>query len=169
MEVKMIPISEVIPYDRNPRDNNGAVDAVATSIEQYGFKVPIVLDKNNVIIAGHTRYKAAQKLGMDKLPCVIASDLNDEQARAFRIADNKTNDLSLWDNRLLLQELESLQMTDWFTGFDMDLKDFDLLDEKDNTPITDNDDGLTYEVVFRSENKDKIDKIKMLWDNLEDE
>lgn len=169
MEIKMIPVSEIVPYDRNPRDNDGGVDAVAESIEQYGFKVPVILDRNNVIIAGHTRFKAAQKLGMDKLPCVIANDLNDDQARAFRIADNKTNDLSLWDNKLLLQELEALQGTDWFTGFDMDLKDFGLLDEKDNTPVTDNEDGLTYEVVFRSENKDKIEKIKMLWDNLDDE
>ena len=169
MEIQMIPISEIVPYDRNPRNNDGAVDAVAESIEQYGFKVPIILDKDNVIIAGHTRLKAAQKLGMDKLPCIIATNLNDEQARAFRIADNKTSDFSIWDNKLLLQELEALQGTEWFTGFDMDLKDFGLLDETDSTPITDNDDGLTYEVVFRSENKDKIEKIKMLWDNLEDE
>lgn len=75
----------------------------------------------------------------------------------------------MWDNKLLLQELEMLQGTDWFTGFDFDLKDFDVLDEKDSTPITDNEDGLTYEVVFRSESKEKIEKIKLIWDEMADE
>ena len=80
---------ELIPYANNPRDNDNAVDAVAKSIEQFGFKVPIVIDKDNVIIAGHTRLKAAGKLKLEKVPCIIADDLTEEQIKAFRLADNK--------------------------------------------------------------------------------
>lgn len=109
MTVKEIAIDKIIPYANNPRINAGAVAAVAASIEQFGFKVPIVIDENNVILAGHTRIKAAKKLGLEKVPCVIASDLTEEQAAAFRLADNKTAELAEWDYKLLDEELEKLQ------------------------------------------------------------
>lgn len=105
-------VSELIPYENNPRNNDGAVDAVAASIKEFGFKVPIVIDKDGVIVAGHTRLKAAKKLGMEKVPCIIADDLSEEQVKAFRLADNKSGELAEWNEELLAEELEALQDVD---------------------------------------------------------
>jgi ParB-like chromosome segregation protein Spo0J len=98
-------ISEIKEYDKNPRKNDGAVDKVAASIKEFGFKNPIIIDKNGIIIAGHTRLKAAKKLGFDKVPTILADDLTDQQAKAFRIADNKVSEFADWDDELLFQEL----------------------------------------------------------------
>ena len=89
MNIVDIKLDDLKPYDNNPRNNEEAIEPVANSIKTFGFKVPIVVDKNNIIIAGHTRYKAAKKLGLNKVPCVVADDLMDEQVKAFRLADNK--------------------------------------------------------------------------------
>ena len=170
MEITYLPISQLKPYEKNPRINDNAVDACASSIKEYGFKVPIIIDSEKTIIAGHTRLKAAKKLGMKTVPCIIADDLSEEQVRAFRIADNKVSDFSIWDNRLLLEELDALSDFDLFTGFDFDdLPSMQVMDEKDNDVIDENEDGVTYEAVFRSMNKCKIDKIKEIWETLEDE
>lgn len=109
------------PYKRNPRKNDGAVDAVAASIKEFGFKVPIVIDTDGEIIAGHTRFKAAKKLGLKEVPCIIADDLTPDQIKAFRLADNKTAELADWDFELLQLELSDIQldMTDF--GFDTTL------------------------------------------------
>ena len=109
-------IGEIKPYEKNPRKNDDAVDAVASSISQFGFKNPIVIDGNNVIICGHTRYKAAKKLGLEKVPCVVADDLTDEQIKAYRLADNKVSELAEWDIDLLGEELDGI--------FDIDMSDF---------------------------------------------
>lgn len=106
MEIKMVSLTELRPYERNPRKNKKAIDAVAESIKEFGFKVPIVLDKDNVIVGGHTRYAAAKKLGLTEVPCVIADDLTDEQVKAFRLADNKTAELAEWDYEKLADELD---------------------------------------------------------------
>jgi ParB-like chromosome segregation protein Spo0J len=98
-------ISEIKEYDKNPRKNDGAVDKVAASIKEFGFKNPIIIDKDGIIIAGHTRLKAAKKLGFDKVPTILADDLTDQQAKAFRIADNKVSEFADWDDELLFQEL----------------------------------------------------------------
>lgn len=94
MDVKNFPLTDLKPYEKNPRKNDNAVNAVANSIKQFGFKVPIVIDADNVIICGDTRYKAAQKLGLESVPCVVADDLTPEQIKAFRLVDNKTAELS---------------------------------------------------------------------------
>ena len=94
-------IAEVKPYEKNPRKNDQSVDKVANSIKEFGFKVPIVIDKHNVIVCGHTRYKAAKKLGLSVVPCVVADDLTEEQIKAYRLADNKVGEDSLWDMDLL--------------------------------------------------------------------
>ena len=122
-------IGEIKPYEKNPRKNDNAVDAVASSISQFGFKNPIVIDGNNVIICGHTRYKAAQKLGLEKVPCVVADDLTDEQIKAYRLADNKVAELAEWDIDLLGEELDGI--------FDIDMSDFgfDLSEEEEETEI----------------------------------
>jgi len=110
MNVKQVDIKILKPYENNPRINDTAVDYVARSIEEFGFKVPIVIDANNVIVTGHTRYKAAQELGMETVPCIIADDLSKEQVQAFRIADNRVSEIADWDFDKLLGELEDIEM-----------------------------------------------------------
>lgn len=117
MQVKDVDIAELKPYDKNPRIiGNDAIDAVAASIKQFGFRQPIVVDENNVIIAGHTRYKAALKLNIAVVPIHVAVGLTPEQIKAYRIADNRLNELSRWDYDTLAEELaviaeSSLDMT----------------------------------------------------------
>lgn len=134
MNIKYQKISDLIPYVNNPRYNDDAVDAVAQSIDKFGFKVPIIVDRNNEIVAGHTRLKAAQKLGLEEVPTIIADDLDENQVRAFRLADNKVSELSTWNTELLEKELlnvDDIDMT--LFGFDELIKDFDLQDiEEDN-------------------------------------
>ena len=108
MNVVEIDISEIIPYDNNPRRNEKAVDAVANSIREFGFKNPIILDKDMVIISGHTRRLAALKLGLKKVPCYIATDLTDEQVRAFRLADNRVASFATWDEEKLRKEIAGI-------------------------------------------------------------
>ena len=120
MEIINKKLDELKPYENNPRFNDEAVEYVANSIKQFGFKVPIVIDKNNVIVAGHTRYKASMELGLKEVPCIVADDLTPAQIKAFRIAENKTNDLASWNDDLLGQDLqdviEDFDMTDFGFG-----------------------------------------------------
>ena len=111
MIVEELSIESVRPYEKNPRKNDKAVDGVAESIKQFGFKQPIVIDKNGVIVAGHTRYKAALKLGFDTVPCVRADDLTQKQIKAYRILDNKLNELASWDFEMLGEELETFEFS----------------------------------------------------------
>jgi DNA modification methylase len=142
MKIEMWPIGRVTPYEKNPRVNDGAVDAVAASIREFGFRVPIVVDGDGVIVAGHTRLKAAEKLGLEKVPVVVARDLTPDQVRAFRIADNKTAELAEWNYELLPIELAQLSES----GFDLGLLGFDeeelaqLLDPGVRDGLTDPDD-----------------------------
>lgn len=108
IEIVMRKIGELKPYENNPRHNDMAVDAVAASIQQFGFKNPVIIDKDGVIVAGHTRYKAAKKLGITDIPCISADDLSDEQIKAFRLADNKTAELAEWDEDLLGKEMQGI-------------------------------------------------------------
>lgn len=117
-------IEELQPYERNPRKNDAAIEAVAASISEFGFKVPIVIDSAGVIVAGHTRLKAAKLLGLASVPCIIADDLTDDQIRAFRLADNKTAELADWDDDLLKEELEALANID-MTPFGFELEEVD--------------------------------------------
>ena len=164
-------LDEIRPYENNPRRNDEAVQYVAESIRQFGWKQPIVIDRDGVIIVGHTRYKAAQSLGLETVPCMIADDLTPEQVKAYRIADNKVSDFSVWDNKKLLEELQDLDELagDLFTGFDT--SDFfdDTLDESDNSVISNNESGVVYEVVFKSESADKIDRIREAWEKMDNE
>lgn len=132
MNISTKRIDEIKPYERNPRRNDDAVAYVANSIKQFGFKVPIIIDKDGVIVAGHTRWKAAKQLGMEEVPCILADDLTPEQVKAFRIAENKTGDKAEWDNALLGEELKDIlddfDMTDFgFGDFEITMltEDFD--------------------------------------------
>lgn len=108
LNIRTVKIKDLKPYEKNPRKNDEAVKYVRASIEEFGWRVPIVVDRNMVIIAGHTRYKAAKQMGLKEAPCVIADDLTEEQAAAFRLIDNKTQELSSWDFGKLIGELDEL-------------------------------------------------------------
>ena len=116
-------LEELTPYEKNPRRNEDAVKYVRESISRFGFKVPIVIDGKGVIVAGHTRYKAASNLGMAEVPCIVADDLNEEQIKAFRLADNKVSEFSTWDFELLNSELEDL--------FDFNMEGFGFIEVAD--------------------------------------
>ena len=109
MNVVELNPHDLIFYENNPRENDGAVEVVKNSIEQFGFKVPVMVDKNNVIICGHTRVKAALELGLETVPCTIEEDMTEAEVRAFRLVENKTHELSFWDRSLLDIELKSLE------------------------------------------------------------
>lgn len=128
-------ITELKPYENNPRINDKAVDAVAASIKEFGFKVPIIVDRDNVIVAGHTRLKAAQKLGLDEVPVIVADDLTPEQVKAFRLADNKVGELADWDFEKLEKELKSIEMD--MSGFDFDMKELSREFDKNKEVIED--------------------------------
>jgi site-specific DNA-methyltransferase (adenine-specific) len=121
-------INELIPYINNPRKNDRAVDYVASSIKNFGFKVPIIIDAQNEIVAGHTRLKAAIKLNYKEVPCIVADDLTPAQIKAYRIADNKVSELAEWDIDLLKIELQDL---DEFTGFELEELDMIFQEEKE--------------------------------------
>ena len=136
MDIKTLNINELKPYEKNPRKNDEAVKYVAESIKQFGFKVPIVIDKEHVIVAGHTRWKAAKKLGISEVPCIVADDLTDEQIKAFRLADNKVAEKAEWDLDLLSFELDDL------IDFDMSVFGFeDVIEEEDSEVVEDDFDA----------------------------
>ena len=152
MEIVSRSIDSIKPYEKNPRKNDDAVKYVAESIKQFGFKVPIVIDQDGIIVAGHTRYKAAKKLKMDEVPCIIADDLTEEQVKAFRLADNKVSEKAEWDFDLLGEELDDI------LNIDMDAFGFDF-DIEDEEPEATEDD---YEVELPEEPKAKLGDIYQL-------
>lgn len=125
LEIKYININDIKPYKKNPRINDNAIPFVMESIKQFGFKNPIIIDKNNVIVCGHTRLRSAEKLGIKEIPCIYADDLTEEQVKAFRLADNKVSEKAEWDFDLLNDELTDI------LDIDMDLLGFENLDLND--------------------------------------
>ena len=123
LKIEYVDIENIKPYEKNPRKNDEAVEYVANSIKEFGFKVPIIVDENNIIVTGHTRYKASQKLGLKEVPIIRADDLNEEQIKAFRIADNKVSEQSNWDYELLDLELDDI--------LDLDMEEFGFLKHED--------------------------------------
>jgi len=146
MEIVEKKIEEIREYRNNPRINEGAVGAVAESIKEFGFRQPVVIDKSGVIVAGHTRVKAARMLGMESVPCIMADDLNEEQIKAYRLVDNKTNELSFWDIGLMEEELRGI--------FDIDMSAFGFFNEEDDdeTFVSDSVQGdVPFTEVLREE------------------
>lgn len=171
LEVIYKDIKDIKPYENNPRDNSKAIEQVMKSIKEFGFKVPIVIDKDGTIVTGHTRYEACKQLGITSIPCVIANDLDEKQIKAFRLADNKVSDYSIWDNKKLLEELDDLGF-DIFTGFEVsdlfeDIKELTELDEDDNDIIDSNEEGIVYTISFKTQNKQLLEKMKELIKNTE--
>jgi len=135
LQIEYRSIESILPYEKNPRINDGAVPAVMESIKEFGFKIPIVLTANNVIVAGHTRIKAAMQMGMKEVPCVIADDLSEEQIKAFRLADNKSAEIATWDEELLQQELSEILDID-MTMFGFEDGETDFADEIEDSTYT---------------------------------
>ncbi|MCL2298520.1 MAG: ParB N-terminal domain-containing protein [Firmicutes bacterium] len=119
MNIQHLKLAELRPYERNPRKNDAAVGPVVESIKQYGFLVPLVITAEHEIIAGHTRYKAAKRLKLKTVPCVVADELNEEQIRAFRLVDNKTAEFAEWDAELLPLELADIAADLSAFGFEL--------------------------------------------------
>ena len=145
MNIAMKSVLVLQEYENNPRNNDEAIKAVSNSIREFGFKVPIVITSDNVIIAGHTRLKAAVSLGLKEVPCIVADDLNAEQIKAFRLADNKTAELATWDLSKLEDELANLDMDMLQFGFEEMEEllpdnaaddDFDIDDEIPEVPFS---------------------------------
>lgn len=132
-EIVYKSLDEIKEYENNPRQNDEAVEYVANSIKEFGFRNPIILDKDNVIIAGHTRYKASQQLKLKEVPCIYANDLTEEQVKAFRLADNKVSEVAEWDEIALEEELNNI--------FNIDMTDFNFTD-----PILEDDFGTDFEL-----------------------
>lgn len=156
MQIKDVNIGDLIPYEKNPRKNENAIEYVKNSIEQFGFRVPIVIDKNNVIVCGHTRYVAAKQLGLDKVPCVVADDLTEEQIAAYRLADNKVAEFSDWDMSLLNEELDKL--------LDFDMSAFGFFDEEDEEE-EEREEEIIPEVEFTEVLEEENNYIVLFFDN----
>ena len=150
MELKKIKLEEIKPYKNNPRKNDGAVDAVVESIKQCSYVAPIIVDENNEILAGHTRYKALKKLGYSEVECIVKSGLTEEQKKKYRLLDNKTNELAEWDFDLLTNELEELD----FGELDLDWG----IDTEEGKEVSEDN----YEVDVPKEPKSKIGQIYQL-------
>ena len=136
MKIITKKINEIKPYEKNPRKNDEAVEYVANSIKEFGFKIPIIISKDNIIVAGHTRYKASKKLGLNEVPCIVADDLTDEQIKAFRLADNKVSEFAKWDNEMLEEEIKKLDIDVASFGFVEKMAD-DMFPEEDETDLMD--------------------------------
>ena len=136
MKIVSVKLHDLKPYENNPRLNDNAVDSVMNSIKEFGFKVPIVITKDNVIVAGHTRYKASKKLNLDEVPCIVADDLSEQQIKAFRLADNKVSELAEWDFSKLEMELAEIELDmSLFSFEELEIKTEDNVSEEDNFNI----------------------------------
>lgn len=150
MDVISMAISDIKPYPNNPRKNDDAVTATANSIKEFGWQQPIIVDKDNIIIAGHTRYKAAKQLNMDQVPVVVAKNLSKEQVKAYRLADNKTGEIAVWDYEFLDDELANI--------IDFDMEDFGFEQIKNDVNIDD--------IFFDDEEQQKKDnEFYLKWEN----
>ena len=153
MNIIELNLKDLKPYEKNPRKNDEAVKYVKESIKQFGFKVPIVVDKNNIIIAGHTRYKASKELGLTKVPCIIADDLTEEQVKAFRLADNKVSEKAEWDFNILDLELTELENDFKMDDFGFDIQNFNVDDYGTNFNLPDGDKSPFMQLTFTLSNE----------------
>lgn len=156
MNVKYVQIQSIKPYDKNPRKNDNAVDSVAESISEFGWKKPIVVDVNGVIASGHVLYKAAKRLNMKEVPVLVADDLTDEQVKAYRLADNKTGEIAEWDFELLkaeLEEINEIDMDDFGFELEQAVSYIDSLLESDF--VERNSEPKYFDVTFTFEAKDR--------------
>jgi DNA modification methylase len=158
MKIEIVDINTIKPYKNNPRKlKDSAIEKVAKSIKEFGFRQPIVVDKEKIIVVGHTRYRASKKLGLTNVPITIADNLTPEQINAYRIADNRTNEEAEWDIELLKTELKDLQLKD----FDLDLTAFN--EDEINNFLFDEKEGLTDEDAVPETPEEPITKLGDIW------
>ncbi len=158
MQIKLAEISNIKPYENNPRKlSEQAIEKVAMSLKEYGFRQPIVVDKDMVIVAGHTRFRASKKLGLKQVPISVIDNLSEEQINAYRIADNRTAEESEWDNELLKMEIKELEAKD----FKLDLLGFN--DEQLNNILFEEKQGLTDEDEVPETPEEPISKLGDIW------
>lgn len=156
MQIVNKNINELKAYENNPRNNREAIQYVIKSIKEFGFKVPIVIDTNNVIVSGHTRYEASKQLGLEEVPCVVIDDLNEQQVNAFRIADNKVAERAEWDWDKLADELGTIT--------DIDMEEFGFEDIIKGQDLTDFDLSYIadYKIYVKSEDPEEIELAKKI-------
>ena len=160
MKIVEMKVADLIPYERNPRHNDEAVDYVAESIKQFGFNVPIVIDKDNTVVCGHTRLKAAKKLKIKTVPCVVKDDLTDEEIRAYRLADNRSAEKATWDIELLDMELANIETIDMqLLGFDEEKEEKPGTSERKEVEIND-DYCITIECETEEELQETFEKLQ---------
>ena len=168
IEIKYISINDIKPYKNNPRINEEAIPYVMNSIKEFGFKNPIIIDKNNVIVCGHTRLESAKRLQMEEVPVIYADDLTEEQIKAFRLADNKVSEKSMWDYSKLDEELDGI------LDIDMSMFDFDTIDESYIDELLENDFGNqedgreTFSISFTFDKKYEEQMLKYFKENGKD-
>lgn len=155
MEIIYKNIEDLKEYENNPRINNSAVDYISKSIQQFGFRIPIVIDKDNTIVCGHTRYKACKKLDIYKIPCVIINDLTKEQIKAFRLIDNKSSEQASWDFKKLELEIKSFEKKD-----NINIKEFNFVSKQDDFFNNDIKQGKFEEQEDNEEYNDFVNKFK---------
>ena len=168
MDIIKIKVEDLIPYVNNPRNNENAVDKVASSIAEFGFKNPIAIDKNNVVVNGHTRLLASKKLGLKEVPCIVIDDLTDTQIKAFRIADNKTSEYAEWNEELLKIELEQLEEMNFnLDDLNIDYSDFgleidyiedDFIEIKEREDLSDKVNSA-YEIIIECDNEEEQEEM----------
>lgn len=146
MKIENKNVSEIIPYENNPRLNRDAVELVMTSITEFGFQIPIILDKNNVIVAGHTRWEAAKRLGLAEVPTIVSENLSESQVKAFRIMDNKSAEAAQWDMDKLRVEIDDL------SNLDCDLSNIGFSEEEIADIYYVQDDDLPFDPTHKSMN-----------------
>lgn len=164
LEIKYVNIEDIKPYENNPRFNDNAVEYVKNSIKEFGFKVPMILDKDNKIVCGHTRYKSALELGIKEIPVIYADDLTEEQIKAFRIADNKVSEFAEWDIELLAEELENIDID--MTEFGVENIEADI-EPEELDKIEEEKTKVKVHIVL--EDISKYEEIKERLENLVDE
>jgi hypothetical protein len=158
MKIENADINSIQPYINNPRKlKDSAIDKVAMSIKEYGFRQPIVVDANRIIVVGHTRYRASKKLGLKEVPITVADNLTPEQINAYRIADNRTNEEAEWDIDLLKTEMKELELAD----FNLDLTGFD--EDQLNNFLFEEQEGLTDEDEVPETPEEPITKLGDIW------
>ena len=152
LEIKYMSVNDIKPYKNNPRINEKAIPYVMNSIKEFGFKNPIIIDKNNIIICGHTRLESAKRLKYTEVPVIYADDLSDEQIKAFRLADNKVSEIAEWDLELLDDELSEI---------DLDMEQFGFLEELENQEKERNEIEYqeNYSIVIECDNDEELEKI----------
>ena len=156
MEIIYKKVRDLVPYEKNPRKNTKAVKYVAKSIEEFGFKQPIIIDRDNVVVCGHTRLMATKQLGIEEVPCIVADDLTDEQIKAFRLADNKVSEQAEWDIGLLNEELDDILNVD-MGDFGFDIFSMDDLEEMEGYNSEEDDrEHFSKTFVFPIEKKKQI-------------